>query len=265
MSKENEEDIPLAPISELILNLRKRTKVFMVIMLFSLPSSILALLLSYLLIIANVPTLGFSSVTILFLIFLFFSAITSILTIIIVPDYLSDITREMERTSQSIAFSLTPPEGKTPQEKILRQLARTDYRIGRILNETPGFTQLNAKVKGESGKEYDFDVVVNKPAKFPRKLLGDSGGVVVFAVRFNEPSLVDTQTIKNFRASIQDCLKKLRLRVPTRVLVVSASGFDEATFEYVRSKDGGFNFFGAHCPIELIKENVNGTFDVISF
>lgn len=89
----------------------------------------------------------------------------------------------------------------------------------------------------------------------------------VFVKRYDEANPVKKSEIKNVKEAIQDVLAHMKRKIPTRVLIVSTSGFDDNAFEYVRSNEGIFNtrFSGTICEIELIKEKVDGGFDIQSF
>jgi hypothetical protein len=89
----------------------------------------------------------------------------------------------------------------------------------------------------------------------------------VFVKRYDDVSPVSVALVKDVKEAVQDSLAKIGRRIPSRVLIISTSGFDEAVFEYVQSKDGVFDsrFSSLMCNIELVKENVDGTFDVLSF
>jgi hypothetical protein len=262
--EEKEQDIPLSPISDLTSIIKKRNRKFKFVMLLSLPSSLVAMLLYMFLILINGFTPGFSQIATF--IFLSISSALSVVALLLVPEYLDGISNAMEKASRSIAFTLTSPEGKTSPERILKQLIKTDYRIKKVVQEKPEYAQLNAHVKDKNNSIHDFDVLIFKPRKVSWNIFSAQLGFAVFARYFDQIEPINSQEIKNFKKEIESCLKVITARIPTRVLVVSTSGFDDDVFSYTRSKTGVFRSFAAYnCKIELIKENTNGSFEVLSF
>lgn len=261
MTLEDEENIPLGPLNEIIWKFKRRKRVMNFMMILSLPAAIFALLFFLIFTVA----IGFSSMSVFIFGFLVFSAAVSLVANVYIPDSLSAMVNQMEATAQSISFTITPPKGEAPEQKALNQLMRTDYCIRSVVRKKPRSAQLNARVVGKSGKEYTFDVYIHN-ANVLGKFFDICSDMNVFVKRYDDISPVSVASIKNAKEAVQDSLRKVGRKIPTRVLIISTSGFDEATFEYVR-KEGVFNarFSSSICSIELIKENVDGSFDVLSF
>jgi len=259
---EDEENIPLRPLLDIIWKFNRRKRIMNFLMLLSLPATLFAILLFASIALA----LGFSSSAVLAFGFLVFSAVISLIAILYIPDSLSAMIRNMEATARNISFTITPPKGESPEQRILNQLLRTDYRIRSIVSKKPHSSKINAKTIGKSGKEYTFDVYIHNADRLGWffSLYSD---MYVFVKRYDDISPVDVLKIKNVKEAVQDSLSKVGRKIPTRVLIISTSGFDETTFEYVRSKEGVFDarFSSTICEIELVKEKVDGSFDVLSF
>lgn len=262
MTSEIGDDVPLKPLNELIWKFKKRARILTILMLFSLPASTVSIILFLVFVLLT----GFSSLNVTIFLFLLFSAVASFLGNILIPDLLSGIIDQMETSAQSIAFTITKPEGKNPQERILNQLAKTDYYIKNLIKKKPKAPVLNAKVAGKKGVEYDFDVYIHNDANIIRKII-ECAGTSIFAKRFDQMNLVTEQQVRNLKDAIQNVLKRIGQRIPTRVLIISISGFEDSVFEYVNSKEGIFRtkFPAFECRMELIKENTDGSFDVLSF
>jgi hypothetical protein len=262
LTTENEENITLRPLLETIRKLNKRKKIVAALMFLSMPSSLFALVLFGVIAWGS----GIASSVVLIFGFLAFSAGVSLAAILYIPDAFSATINNLEATARSISFSITPPIGNTPEQRIINQLKRTDYRIKKVLQTNTGSLILNAKVIGKSGKEYSFDAFIQNvnTAAYLVSLYMD---MQVFVKRYDEVNPVNRPEIENVKEAIQDILAKMKRKIPTRVLIVSTSGFNDDAFEYVRSDEGIFNarFSGTICEIELIKEKVDGGFDIQSF
>jgi len=262
LNNDEKDNILLEPINELIWKFNNLKKAMEILMFLSLPAAVISAILFA--VIAMNST--YSLQTALFFSFFLFSAITSIVAIMFFPSALSRISNRMEITVQNISFTITPPKGKSPEEKLLNQLIRTDKNIQRVSKKYPTSIQINNTISGRSGKKYTFAVYINSKM-FLGKYFDNNLDMQVFAKRFDESSPVNISQIKDVRKSIVDCLLKIDRKVPSRVLIVSTSGFEDDVFEYVRTKDSYFTerFYSTYCDIELIKEKVDGSFDVLSF
>ena len=262
MTLEDDENIPLGPLNEIIQKFRRRMRAMNLIMLLSLPAALVAIVLF----LTFAFAIGFSSSSIFVFFFLIFSAAVSLIAIMFMPDLLYAIVDQMEATAEIISFTLTPPKGESPEERALNQLMRTDYRSKRVVKKKPSSAQLNARGEGKSGKEKTFEVYVHNENPLGR-FFDIRSDMNVYVKRYDNPSPVDKETVKEVKEAVQDSLRKVGRRMPDRVLIISTSGFDETAFEYARSKEGIFKarFSSYTCGIELIKENVDHSFDVLSF
>jgi hypothetical protein len=259
----NDENIPLQPLNDVIIKFERRKKIMDWLMLLAMPSAVVGI--GAFLLFALV--LRFSTLDLVIFCFLVFSSVVSYIAILYIPDALDGVIRSLEFTMKEIAFSITPPIGETPEQRILNQLTRTDRYVKRLIRKNPNAPQLNAQVKGRSGKEHEFEVYIHNVDSIGR-FNGNKTDVNIFAKRFDEADPVSEAAVRNVRAAVQDSLSGVGRRFPTRVLVVSASGFEDQVFEYVRSKEG--RFFSRYFPratrrIELIREKVDGSYDVLSF
>jgi hypothetical protein len=262
LTLEKEENVPLGPLNEIIWKFKRRKRIMNFMMLLSLPAAVFAIFFFLIFTWA----IGFSSTAVFIFGFLVFSAVVSLIAILYIPDSLSAMINQMEATVQSISFAITPPKGETPEQRALNQLIRTDYCVRSICRKKPHSAQLNVKIIGKSGQEYAFDVYVHT-ANLLGRLFNMCSDINLFVKRYDETSPVGVALVKNVKEAVQDSLGKVGRRIPTRVLIISTTGFDEDTFNYVGGKEGVFRarFSSAICDIELIKENVDGSFDVLSF
>ena len=260
--KAETEDIPLRPLAELIWRFKKRNRILTIAVAFSLPGSAVSILLFGIFALA----IGFSSWNVFVFIFLFLSAIISLGAFLWIPDSLSDIMSQIEASVQSVAFTITPPQGQNPQERILNQLIKTDYHTRSLLKKKPASALINAEIKGKMGKFHSFDVYIHDVPSILGRIAG-STGIDIFVKRFDQIEPVIVPMITELKDNVRDVLKNTNQRVPTRVLVISTSVFDGSVFRYVNSKEGLFKtrLTNLECKIELIKENANGTFAVLSF
>lgn len=262
MTSKIDDDVPLKPLNELILKFKKRLRILTFLTLFSLPAATVSIVLFLIFVLLT----GFSGLNVTIFLFLLLSAIASFSGNILIPSLLSGIIDQMETSVQSIAFTITKPEGKNPQERILNQLAKTDHYIRNLIKKKPKAPVLNAKVAGKKGLEYDFDVYIHNDTNIIMKII-ECAGTSIFARRFDQIDLVTEQQVKNLKDAVQDILKRIGQRIPTRVLIISTAGFEDSVFEYINSKEGIFQtrFPAFECRMELIKENTDGSFDVLSF
>lgn len=258
----DEESIPLQPLNDIILKFNRRRKIMDLLMLLSLPAALVGIVLFA----AFTLEIGFSSYAVVVFGFLAFSAAASYVAILYIPGTISKVIRSMEATAQNISFTITQPKGENPEKRILNQLLRTDYYVKRVIEKEPNSAQVNARVLGRSGKVHSFDVYIHS-ANLLGRLFATNADMNVFATRFDDIDPIDVALVREVKEAVQDSLSKAGRRVPTRVLVISTSGFDESVFEYVRNREGSFDsrFSRVNCHIELIKEKVDGSFDVLSF
>jgi hypothetical protein len=213
-----------------------------------------------------VLAIGFSSWNVFIFIFLLFSAIISLGAFLWIPDSLSDIMGQIEASVQSVAFAIMPPRGQNPQERILNQLIRTDYRIRSLLRKKPACALVNTEIKGKTGKHHSFDVYIHDVPNILGRIVG-SASINVFVKRIDQLEPVIVPTITELKNNVNDVLESTHQRIPARVLVISTSDFDGSVFRYVDSKEGLFKtrFPNLECKMELLKENADGTFAVLSF
>jgi hypothetical protein len=260
--KAETEDIPLKPLAELIWRFKKRNRILTIAVAISLPGSAVSILLFGVFALA----IGFTSWNVFVFIFLFLSAIISLVAFLWIPDSLSDIMSQIEASIQSVAFTITPPQGQNPQERILNQLIKTDYLIRSLLKMKPASATINAEIKGKKGKLHSFDVYIRDEPSILRRIAG-STGIHIFVKRFDQIEPVIVPMITELKDNISDVLKNTNQKVPTRVLVISTSDFDGSVFRYVDGREGSFRkrFTNLECKIELIKENADDTFAVLRF
>ncbi len=256
-------DVLLTPLNESINALRKKTRIFWMVMLFSLPSSVLAGSLSIVLLINRGTYTGFVTFEVVLYAFLFVSSAVSMATMLLVPNYLFSTTYQMQRALQSIAFTILPPIGNTPEQKIYNQLIRSNPILKERAKQNKITVSYDSQIKGASGVDYHFSVVIDGKLNPLGKLLGLSG--LIFIQRLNQVTLVSTEQVKSIKKAVNDCVRRLNYKIPARVIIVSTSGFDESVFEYVNTKEGYFKFLDNYCRIELVKENIDNMLEVISF
>lgn len=263
MNLEDEEGIPLGPLNEIIRKFKNRQRIMNLMMFLSLPATGIAIALF---LVFTVAFVGFSSMNVIVFAFLVFSACVSLVAILYIPNSFSAMVNQVEATTTRISFAITPPRGGSPEEKALNQLLRTDHCIRDVVRRKPQSVQLNSKVIGKSGKLYTFEVYIHSSNLFGR-LFDTCSDMTVFVKRYDDVSPVSVASVKDVKQAVQDSLAKVGRRIPNRVLIISTSGFDEPVFEFVRSKEGVFDarFSLYLCNIELVKESVDGTFDVLSF
>lgn len=259
---EDEESMPLQPLSEIIAKFKKRRRTVLWLLMLALPSTVVGIFLfAVLALVFSLSTLA--AVTFLILVF---SAVISYAANLYIPGALASVIGSLELTVKEIAFALTPVVGETPAEKILSQLARTDPYVKKVIRKNPNSAQLNALVRGRSGKDYVFDVYIHDVNSWGR-LVGDNTDMNIYVKRFDEVDPISVEAIRNLREEVQDSLSGVGRRFPTRVLAISVSGFEDSVFEYVRSKEGSFRsrYAPILCRIELVREKVDGSYDVLSF
>lgn len=260
---ENGEDVPLGPLNEIIRRFKKRQKAISIMWLLSLPANVMAILVFLLF---AVSTMGFSAQSAVIFGFLTFSAFISFMALLYISDSFSTLASQAEVTAGIISFAITPPTGESPEKRVFNQLVRTDDCIRNVVKKNPSCAHMNAKIPGKSGRSYDFDVYIQN-LRALGKFFNISTDVNAFVKRYDTAVLTGEESVSEVKHAVQDVLAKNGRRIPNRVLIVSTSGFEEEAFDYVRSKKGYFNarFSSLTCGIELIKENVDGTFDVLSF
>ncbi len=260
----NEEDnMPLQPLRESIAKFRKRRELMSWLLLLAMPSAIFGI--AVFAIFALV--LSFSVIYLVVFAFLVFSSVVSYIAILYIPGALTGVIRKLEFTIQEISFSMVPVKGESPPERIFNQLVKTDKRTREIVIKNPKSKQLNSSIKGQSGKEYLFDVIIHNVDRFGR-FFAISKDLSIFAKRIDQIDPVSINQVKEVRQNVIDVLAKMGRRYPSRVLLFSTSGFDDEVFPYVRSKDGAFyaKYIRAPmCTMELIQEKVDGNFDILSF
>jgi hypothetical protein len=259
---EDDENIPLQPLSEIIVKFKRQRKIVDWLMLLALPSAVFGILLFA----VFAAALSFSTLALLGFGFLAFSAVVSYAANLYILGALTKVIRSLELTVQGISFAITPTIGESPAQRILNQLARTDHYVKNVIRKNPNSAQLNALVKGRSGKDYTFDVYIHNVNSLGR-LVGDKTDMNIFAKRFDEAAPISVETVRNLKEEVQDSLSRVGRRFPTRVLAISVSGFDDPVFEYVRSKEGTFGskYTQILRRIELVREKVDGSYDVLSF
>ncbi|HSV49545.1 MAG TPA: hypothetical protein VLH35_04440, partial [Candidatus Acidoferrales bacterium] len=78
---------------------------------------------------------------------------------------------------------------------------------------------------------------------------------------------IDKPVLQELKIDVTDVMKKFHRKYPSRVIVVSTSGFTDDSFEFVNDRAGTFTsrLGSVLCNIELIKERVDGSYDVLSF
>lgn len=262
MNLENEDSVPLAPLNELIRKFKERSGIMAILTICSLPASIVSIFVFFLLF----AVIGFSGSSVIVFTLLLFSAGVSLIANFVFPSLLSGIVDQMETSVRSIAFTLAPTHGDNPPERILNQLVKTDYEVRKLVKKKPDSAQLNVKIAGKNGAEYDFDVRIHNRPSISERIKGASN-TNVFVKRFDQPKQVSEKMIEEVKDAIENILEGTIPRVPTRVLVVSSTGFEDSVFEFVNSGKGIFRirFPAMECKIELIKENVDNTFDALSF
>lgn len=256
-----DEEAPLAPLNQLIWKFKRRFSVLTLILLFSIPASIT----STTIFLVFTTSWGLTSSTGVVFALLLVSAIACLIATVVIPDSLSDILNEMETSARVIAFSTTLPTGKSPQEKLLNQLVDSDLRIRRMLKINPNLAALSVELIGKTGRKQIFDVYIHKKAGIVRKILG-YGDYRVFVKRLDQGNPVTKEDLEKFKIDIKDILKNKR-NIPTRVILVSTSGFEDSIFEYLRNKGGIFSkrFPSVYSRIEIVRENSDGTYDVLAF
>jgi len=259
---EDDESMPLQPLNDIIAKFKRQRKIVDLLMMFAFPSAVFGIFLFA----VFAAVLSFSTWALLGFGFLVFSAIVSYVANLYIPGALTSAIRNLELTVQEISFAMTPTIGETPAQRILNQLARTDHYVKNVIRKNPNSAQLNALVKGRSGKDYVFDVYIHNVNSLGR-LVGNKTDMNIFAKRFDEAGPISVEIIRNLKEEVQDSLSGVGRRFPTRVLAISVSGFEDAVFEYVRSKEGSFGskYMRILCQIELVKEKVDGNYDVLSF
>jgi hypothetical protein len=259
---EDDESIPLQPLSEIIVKFKRQRRIVDLLMLLALPSAVVAIFIF----LVFAAVLSFSTLALIAFGSLAFSAVVSYAANLYIPSALTKVIRSLELTVQGVSFVITPIKGETPAQRILNQLARTDHYVKNVVRKNPNSAQLDALVKGRSGKDYVFDVYIHNVNSLGR-LVGDQTDMNLFVKRFDEVDPITVGTIRNLREDVQDSLSRVGRRFPTRVLAISVSGFDDSVFEYVRSKEGSFGsrYMPILCRIELVKEKVDGSYDVLSF
>jgi hypothetical protein len=198
--------------------------------------------------------------------FLAVSAIASYLAILYIPSALSAVIRNREFTIQRTSFSVTPPIGDTPSERIMNQLSRTNSYVKMVVRRNPGSARLDAHVKGKSGKDHVFDVYVHNVNSFGR-LVGNRTDMNIFVRRFDEVNPISLEYVRTLKEEVKDSFSGVGRKFPTRVMLVPTSGFDDDVFEYIRSKEGSFRLTYPRMirRIELVQERIDGSFDVLSF
>lgn len=189
----------------------------------------------------------------------------SLAAIVVIPDSLSGILDEMETSAKTIAFTIMRPRGENLQERLLNQLIETDLSIRQLLKRNPSLANLKAEFTGKSGSKYTLDVYIRKKKSILLKILGFVD-VIVMAKRFDQTDSVTEMDVKEFKTQIQDVLKSKKV-VPTRAILVSTSGFDNSVYEYLGSEESIFRrrFPNLQSRIELVKENLDSTYDVLYF
>jgi hypothetical protein len=258
------EPAPLTPLTDVIREFKKRSRILSAMMFISLPAGATSMVL-FLVFFMSSLSLPISTIALFAVLAL--SAIISYLAVLIVPSTLQSMIVQIETLVRNISFMIVPPRGDTPQEKILNQLSETDTLIKKTLEKNPGSARMNAGFLGSGQKEYVFDVFIHDDSsrvwKFLR--LGYSG-VDVFVKRFEETE-ISKETIAELKNNVQNILRKAGKKVPSRVFVVSTLGYDDSAFLYVNSKEGIFRtrFPAIERKIGLVKENTDGTFDVLTF
>jgi hypothetical protein len=254
-----EESVLLEPIYDLILKFRKRKRILSLLTFLSLPAAVISAFLFAVLAIVN----AYSIIQGVFFAFFVFSAVSTIVMALFIPDSLDTIIDRMETTAENISFTITSPKGNTSQDRILNQLLRTDRYIGEVVKRFPQAANTNVLLTGLSGRQYSYDVYIGHSSH-----IGGHYDLHIFSKRIDGQSPVSVEEVKTIKEGINDCMLKIKRKVPTRVLLVSTSGFDDEAFEYVRSKEGVFTKRGInfeYCIIELIKEKIDGSFDMLSF
>jgi hypothetical protein len=125
---------------------------------------------------------------------------------------------------------------------------------------------LDISIDGSSGKSYSYALVIHNVGHFGR-FFKYSKDINIFAKRFDQINPLTVDDVKGVKESVQDVLTSFGRKFPTRVLVVSTSGFEDEIFAYVRSKNGSFysRYLPLTCRIELVQEKLNGNYDVLSF
>jgi hypothetical protein len=259
---EEEENMPLQPLNNVINKFKKRRQIVNWLMVLAMPSAILGIAVFL------IFTVTLSSSPILFITFgfLVFSSLVSYIAVLYVPGTLDGVIRKLELTVQEISFSVSLPIGDSPQERLFNQLKRTDQQVRQVLNKNPNAKNFNVQLKGKTGKEYLFDVFINNVNSIGR-FFGSQSDLNVFVKRFDQIDPLSVNAIKNVREAVQDILSKAGRKYPTRVLIVSTSGYEDEVFKYVRSKEGFFS--SKYLPlvrrIEIIREKIDGNYDVLSF
>lgn len=264
MTEENIESTPFAPLLSEIQKFKKRGRIFTIMMFISLPACIVSI---FFFLIFLLSSLGFSILAIIAFGFLLFSAIISYLATLLIPKALRSMISHMEKLARNTIFMIIPPHGDNPKERILNQLKETDVRIRRALEKNPKSVHFDAKANGNNGSEYIFDLFLHDNASRTWKFLRlGYAGVDVFVKRFEQKKVTREMTIE-LKNNVIKTLKKRGKKTPMRVLIIATLGFDDLVFSYVDSEEGIFErtFWESECKIELVKENVDGTFDVLSY
>lgn len=177
-------------------------------------------------------------------------------------DRIAYLNNEFRVSTYISKFELSPPVGKNPLERLLNQ-ARFVYRdLDELIGSNPSAVEYDAKVKGKSGKEYDFDIRVHQPSDWKYKLWSRFGKEPYdfFFKRFEKKKTISRSDIEELMDELAD-IHHLTNYVPDAVIVASKSPFSRdaiilATKLIIGNEEEG-------CPLDLIQENEKGTYKII--